>query len=631
MKTHHPMAIAEQSEILADVVEHLAEELPGYTVCGMTWEPGRAAIVPGPGTSALAEPYQQALTDLASHAGPWSEVRETGQPVWIEDTRCDERWRPLLWASEQAGIRALLCVPVMAGNEWIGTLDVYSGEPGPLPEVVKQVVRWAARYAGAASAEASAEHGARTLQMLFDGLPVMLYAADQAGRFVFVNRAAERLTGYSREALAGLAVTQLPEPEDVPKLLEHLHATVRGQGEPVQIRIGHRDGLIIPVEWQAAPLTSEGRMVGLAGSVRQPSPPSPELERMRCALEIAGLAVLDWDIARDQMYWSPEHLRILGLSEADVPPSWEVLLGMTVEDDRAALRAAVQTCLTSGQAEVRYRIRHPDGSMRTLRSRGRTLFGGGGRAVRMISVTEDVTEQEQADQLLRRTERLAVVGQLAAGVAHELRNPLTTVKGFVHLLKVSPSEETRGRYLDIIQGELQRIEQTINEFLLLGSPSGQPLAPCQLTALVQDVVQLMKAEAALHKVEIRLEGEGAFVVRCDAPRLKQVFVHVLKNAIEAMPDGGTVEVRTHAVDGEAVVEVVDHGRGIDSARLKTLGEPSYDTREKGTGLGLMISRRILEAHGGRLQIHSEVDEGTTVRIHLPLADDGPGPEAEHSS
>ncbi|MGZ4122118.1 MAG: ATP-binding protein, partial [Tumebacillaceae bacterium] len=240
--------------------------------------------------------------------------------------------------------------------------------------------------------------------------------------------------------------------------------------------------------------------------------------------------------------------------------------------------------------------------------------------VGVYCIARDITESKKTEAILRKSDKLAVVGRLAAGVAHEIRNPLTAIKGFVQFIK--SSENPKPEYFDIMLSELDRIEFIVNEFLVLAKPQAMNYQLKDLNVLLQNIIALIDTQAIMNNVQIlmMISSEKELpLIECEENQLKQVFINILKNALEAMPDGGNVYVSVkRTADDKVHVQFVDEGCGIPPERVAKLGEPFYTTKEKGTGLGLMVSYKIINEHQGQINVTSELNIGTTVDVVLPI-------------
>ncbi|MCD8511808.1 MAG: PAS domain S-box protein [Bacillus sp. (in: Bacteria)] len=233
----------------------------------------------------------------------------------------------------------------------------------------------------------------------------------------------------------------------------------------------------------------------------------------------------------------------------------------------------------------------------------------------------DISEAKAAEEVLRNSEKLTIAGQLAAGIAHEIRNPMTAIKGFIQLLnKEFPH---RKNYFEIIIDEISRIELIISELLFLAKPQEIKYERTDIHNLLDDVILLLETQAILNNVEIKLDLKlSEKEVIGERNQLKQVCINFMKNSIEAMPNGGQLTIKTIENENKgAVIQFCDNGHGIPSSVLKRLGEPFFTTKEKGTGLGFMISKRIIEAHGGSLQVYNGKSGGATIEIFLPFKAD----------
>lgn len=226
-------------------------------------------------------------------------------------------------------------------------------------------------------------------------------------------------------------------------------------------------------------------------------------------------------------------------------------------------------------------------------------------------------ERKMAQELLRNSEKLTIAGQLAAGIAHEIRNPLTSLKGFLQLMKAGA--EYREDYLNIMESELSRIENIVNELLYLAKPKEHRFAEKDVQTLLQNVITLLEPQANYHNVEILATYTPGLTIHCDENQIKQVFINMIKNAIESMATGGRLTIEARAKGDSVMIRFSDEGCGIPVDKLKKLGVPFYTTKENGTGLGLMVSYNIVENHKGNIHVISKVGKGTTFTISLPLS------------
>ncbi|MET3288704.1 UNVERIFIED_CONTAM: signal transduction histidine kinase [Brevibacillus sp. OAP136] len=235
----------------------------------------------------------------------------------------------------------------------------------------------------------------------------------------------------------------------------------------------------------------------------------------------------------------------------------------------------------------------------------------------LIEQTTTAKQRKKTEEMVRKSEMLSMIGQLAAGVAHEIRNPLTSIKGFLQLMQANATKNED--YFTIMLTELARIEFIISEFLVLAKPQLVMKERRNLIHLLQNIIVLVETHAILNNVQIFLHFEPELpLILCEESQLKQAFVNIMKNAIEAMPDGGELLITVNCEGNDrVVVQFIDDGVGVPEEIMPKLGEPFYTTKEKGTGLGLMVSYKIIENHRGHIQVRSTPQKGTTVEIQLP--------------
>jgi two-component system, sporulation sensor kinase E len=230
----------------------------------------------------------------------------------------------------------------------------------------------------------------------------------------------------------------------------------------------------------------------------------------------------------------------------------------------------------------------------------------------------EMSDEKKAQEMLIRSEKLSIVGQMAAGIAHEIRNPLTSLKGFSQLLKNKAPQYTD--YLNIMLTELERINFIVSELLVVSKPQVVNLQYINIQDTLFNTIELLNTQAILNNVVLQFQPvESIPLIRCDENQLKQVFINLFTNGIDAMPYGGKVTVDIENPDPQhLVITFKDHGIGIPKERIPRLGEPFYSTKEKGTGLGLMVSFQIIQFHKGHIHIDSTLGVGTTIIITLPI-------------
>ena len=304
-----------------------------------------------------------------------------------------------------------------------------------------------------------------------------------------------------------------------------------------------------------------------------------------------------------------------------VNPAWEALYGWTMKDilgqvipspDFDLIQSVISTLTpVSKHLSVVTRL----GTWVPVSLSAAPILAADGQLLGVSFITKNMTRYKETEEFIRRSEKLAVSGELAAGLAHEIRNPLTAIRGFLQLMKDNPDD----RYLDILLMEVDRINTITNELLLLAKPQASIFEDIDVAAMIHDVLLLMKSQANMHGVIITEN------VQLDLPlihgvknQLKQVIINIVKNAIEAQPGGGYVSVSAERKIDWVTMAIADGGPGMSSQTLAKLGQPFYTTKGRGSGLGLMVSYRIIQNHHGEIKVESEPGKGSRFLVSLPL-------------
>lgn len=242
--------------------------------------------------------------------------------------------------------------------------------------------------------------------------------------------------------------------------------------------------------------------------------------------------------------------------------------------------------------------------------------------VRGIILTfQDITRLIQMEEQMRRQERLASVGSLAAGIAHEIRNPLASLSGSIQMLREdSGLPRDKRQLMDIVIRETDRLNMIITEFLDYARPASVQQVLLSLESVLRETLVLFKNSREFRKsISVDTMIDPSLMVRADPQRLRQVFWNLIINAAQAMEDGGVVTLRAWRSDSDLRVDISDTGRGIRSDAIEKIFDPFFTTKAEGTGLGLAIAYRIIEDHGGSITVKSETGEGATFTVRLPEA------------
>lgn len=242
----------------------------------------------------------------------------------------------------------------------------------------------------------------------------------------------------------------------------------------------------------------------------------------------------------------------------------------------------------------------------------------------LLSV-KDVSDFKQIEQTAYQNDKLAILGKMAASIAHEIRNPLTAIRGFIQLLRPHLLQLGKDEYARIILTEIDRANDIIYEFLNSSKPSAPEKTIVSVNSLLKDTVLLTESEALMKGCEIVLNcsSEDEMSISIDVKQIKQVLLNMIKNALDAIDEvegdhDGMIEIGLHREGMNVNMSIRDNGGGVDQQRLSRLFDPFYTTKENGTGLGLSVSYGIIKNHGGLISVESVKGKGTVFVITLPL-------------
>lgn len=309
-----------------------------------------------------------------------------------------------------------------------------------------------------------------------------------------------------------------------------------------------------------------------------------------------------------------ENINYLGKKDSELAEYTEfyadALRYCEVSDEETWKRGTITRC-----EEV---VPLPDGTSKIFDTIKVPLYHEDGSREGLVIIGRDITTLRQTEERLSRTEKLSVVGELSASVAHEIRNPLTSLKGFVQLLQME--DDKHQDYYQIMLDELNRINHIVGELLLLAKPQHLKYTKIAIQKILNDVISLLAVEATLYNVQIESNfPKEDIIIECEPNQLKQLFINLIKNSIEASNKDSKIVISLSLLKNKSIeITVKDNGCGISKELLEKIGEPFYSSKEKGTGLGLTVSYKIVQSHNGNIIFDSEIGVGTTVNITLPM-------------
>ncbi|GIL17742.1 MAG: PAS domain-containing sensor histidine kinase [Oligoflexia bacterium] len=237
-----------------------------------------------------------------------------------------------------------------------------------------------------------------------------------------------------------------------------------------------------------------------------------------------------------------------------------------------------------------------------------------------LMVFDDQTQIRRLESAVRQAEKMAAVGQLAAGIAHEIRNPLAGISGSIELLSQQNQSEEDRKLSKIIMKEIDRLNRLISEFLDFAKPEKVPVDPVNLSSLLKEICLAVTMDPSLKQGEQILSLNEVPMIRGHRDKLKQAFLNMMINSYQAMGqvEKPVMEISCTHKDNEVIVRLKDNGCGMSEETKRRMFEPFHTTKPKGTGLGLAVTHKILENHGASLEVQSEIGQGTEIKIHFPI-------------
>ncbi|MDR4478273.1 MAG: PAS domain S-box protein [Nitrospira sp.] len=472
----------------------------------------------------------------------------------------------------------------------------------------------------------SEERYRRLLAVLPDAVLVI-----REKRIIFANDQGLRLFGAARaDDILGRSLYDLSHPDYHELVGERIrHLTGPGRTVPeVEEKIVRLDKVIVDVTVRAARFQDEDG-VGMLVVLRDITMRKVAEQKLRESEErlqslLGAMEDVIWSSSLDLstlFYVSPSVANIYGRSVDAFLARPSLWLEVVHSDDRALAEQARRNLQTTGEFDVEYRIVRVDSDLRWLHDRGRIITDAAGRPLRIDGIASDITERKRLEAQLRRTERVAELGTVASGMAHEIGTPMNVILGRAEYLMERTKEEPVRKGLQTIVSQVERITRVMNQ--LLAFARRRPVEHCalDLRQTIEDNLEIFQERLSHSHVIVETSfADACPLVHADADQMSQVLINLVMNAIHAMPEGGTLRLALAPDRDVVALTIADTGHGMSRDVIARIFDPFFTTKEfgKGTGLGLTVAKGIIEEHGGTITVESEPGKGAIFTICLPI-------------
>jgi two-component system cell cycle sensor histidine kinase/response regulator CckA len=458
---------------------------------------------------------------------------------------------------------------------------------------------------------------------------------DQRGIITYVNEAFCRISKYSRQELLGQDHRIINSAYHPKEFIRNLWTTIAsGQVWKGELRNRAKDGSIYWVDTTIVPfMNADGKpyqYVAIRHDITSRKQAEEEVWRQAALLDQAQDAILVRNVDETIIYWNRGAELMYGWTaeEAIGKNALDLLFEMLPPEFEDAQREVEKT----GRWRGEFLQMTKDKRAITVESRWTLVRDNKGAPLHKLVVNTDITEESRLQKELQQAAQLSLVGELAAGLAHEIKNPLAGIQGAVDILiRRREQNDPESEVLNGIRSEVIRIDKTVRALLERARPRVLALKSNSIIEVVRRAVNLARAQVATrvergHRITIEFNPpDEPIVASVDAAQIEDSVLNLIINAIEATDGTGCVTVRVSRLPDEVAeandqvaIEVADKGRGIGEENLARIFNPFFTTRSSGTGLGLPAVRRIVRAHGGRVEVKTVLGEGSTFTIYLPL-------------
>jgi len=522
--------------------------------------------------------------------------------------------------------------PLVVNGKTVGTLGI-------LHDVTERVLM-----------ERKLKETTKKLEMLFETAMEGIAVVDTNENITFANKAFSDMLGYREEELAGINLRKLLDEKGFKEIRRQTEDRKKGKTTRYELVLYCKDGEPRNVQVSASPLwNDDGTFAGSIGIVLDVT----ERKRTEEALRISEERFRKiFESANDSLIYLDRLGRILdinkvaehlfGGSKSEVLGKHFIHIGVVSSKDIPTLLNKFAKILAGKETRTSLMIKNKKGQERYLECSS-SITKIDDRIIGILVIARDVTERwqmqrkleeysqelealvekrtkqlKEAHEQLIKSERLAAIGQVAAMVGHDLRNPLTGIKSAAYYLKTklgSVMDKKISEMLELIEKDVQYSNRIITDLLDYSREIKLELAETTPKSIIEDALSIVQIPK---NVQVQDLTHDKPKTKMDINKMKRVFVNIIKNAVEAMPEGGRLTISGKESDGNVEIIFADTGIGIAKEAIEKIWSPFFTTKAKGLGLGLPICKRILEAHGGKISVESIVDEGATFTVTIPI-------------
>ncbi|MEE4239893.1 MAG: PAS domain S-box protein [Desulfopila sp.] len=487
---------------------------------------------------------------------------------------------------------------------------------------------------------------------------------DQDCRHTYMNPAALAASGVSEGDIAGKTLFESGFPLDLCKVLEEKIIQVFETGTPSQAEFSLEsvNGLVY-LDWRLTPEFDADNQVmsvlGVSRDITERKQAEAELreysQRLQLATDSGKLAIWDWNVKDNIMFWDERMFELYGITQETFPNNFDAWInGLHPDDKKRAIEECDSALAGEKEFDTSFRVLHPDGAVKFLKANGIVIRDNAGKAVRMIGINSDITEQIQTEEErrilethLQQAQKMEAIGTLAGGIAHDFNNILGAILGYAEMAyEDSISGSVKPGDLNQILHAGQRAKELVKQILAFSRQTETEERALQPAVIIKEAIKMLRASLPT-TIDIQTNIDpNAGVVLADPSQIHQIITNLCTNAFHAMEEtGGTLNIslkqqeltsvdlvsEPHLQPGKFVtISVKDTGSGIAPEIMNKIFDPFFTTKETGmgTGMGLAIIHGITKKIGGFVSCKSSLGEGTTFHVYLPVYTTTAPPEAD---